>query len=89
MNLEDAVASGDRRLALTALRDRLARAIGDAEEKSIAALAKQLADVLRELDAMPVGNEESKVDELAQRRLARRADPDVPVGSGEGVVGGS
>ena len=87
--LIEAAESGDRRATLEALRDYLAAIVVIAEPRSVAPLARQLAEVVRELDAMPVGNEESKVDELAQRRLDRLAKPHVSDGPGKGVVGGS
>jgi hypothetical protein len=71
--LSVAVRSGDRRRALTALRDRLADEAELAEGRDLAPLAKQLAEVIRELDALPLGKEASTSDALAARRAARLA----------------
>ena len=82
--LSDAVSSGDRRAALEALRDRLAVEVERVAEEgfcttckrgssSIAPLAKQLRDVIGELDQLPVVEDGSVVDDLASRRAARRA----------------
>lgn len=71
--LTEAVASGDRRRALTALRDRLAEEIeGSRSSMAIAPMAKQLTDVLKELDGLPIPGEVSRVDELARRAARRR-----------------
>lgn len=69
--LAAAVAAG-RRDALTALRDHLALALEQAAPERAAPLAKELREVLRELDALaePKG---STVDDLARRRAARRS----------------
>lgn len=72
--LLEAVSSGDRRKALEAIRDRLARdlvVVGAAV--AIAPIAKQLCDVIRELDSLPGARKDSKSDDLASRRAARRA----------------
>lgn len=69
----EAVTSGDRRKALTALRDLLTyRLAGCKSERDIASLSKQLMDVLKELDGVPNPQERSAVDEVAERRAARR-----------------
>lgn len=83
----DEVASGDRRRGLLALRDRLAEAIEAAEPGQVAPLAKQLSDVLAQLDQLRVP-EVSARDDLANRRVARRAAAKVQGAPGEGVVGG-
>lgn len=76
VTLTDAVTKGTRREALTALRDFLAGQLdGEVEAKSIAPIAKQLADVMRELDALPEAKEGSPSDQLAARRAARRSAP--------------
>lgn len=73
LSLPVAVTQG-RRVALVALRDRLAAAAAEAGARELAALAKQLADVLRELDSLPDEAEEgSVVDDLTTRRSRRRA----------------
>jgi hypothetical protein len=66
-----AAASGDRREALLALRDELARRLVDAD-RDAAPLARQLTIVLEQIDALPVPGESSRVDELAKRRASRR-----------------
>jgi hypothetical protein len=67
-----AVQSGDRRVALTALRDHLALQLVEGLPQTVAPIAKQLADVLRELEGLaePKG---SAVDDLRARRAARVA----------------
>lgn len=73
--LDEAAASGDRRQALEALRDYLAATLADTDDvKAVAPIAKQLADVLREIDGLSDSKEGSVVDDLAARRAARRAD---------------
>jgi hypothetical protein len=70
--LAKVVAAGDRRASLEALRDFLAARLEAVDPDKTAPLAKQLADVLRELStlAVPKG---SKVDDLAAKRAARRS----------------
>lgn len=53
--VSEAVSSGDRRTALTALRDRLAADIDNTETlpRDRAAITKQLQSVLSELDELP------------------------------------
>lgn len=68
------VLSGDRRTALIAIRDRLAAEL-DTEgimPRDVAAVSKQLADVIRELDAMPNTAEVSAVVDINKRRESRR-----------------
>lgn len=76
-----AAASGDRREALLALRDELARRLVDAD-RDAAPLARQLTIVLREIEQLPVPGEKSRVDDLAKRRAQRRtvANRDVAEG---------
>ncbi len=71
-DLVEAAASGDRRRTLEQLRDYLARSLMDVEPKNAAPLAKQLADVVRELNEMPA-TEANELDELARQRAARVA----------------
>lgn len=76
-------ATGNRIATLEALRDRLALAIdgefhpdhGECKRAhaQMAALAKQLGDVLRELDTLRPRQEASRRDEIAAKRDARRA----------------
>lgn len=83
MRLTDAV-QGGRRAALEALRDRLAVEVERVAEEgfcqvcrrgssSIAPLAKQLRDVVAELDGLSGSEEVSLVDDLAAKRVARRS----------------
>ena len=65
------VAAGIRRASLEALRDTLARTIEDAEPGQVAALARQLALVLKEIDELPAAKGASSLDQLASRRAAR------------------
>ncbi len=84
----ESVTSGDLRKGLEALRDFLAERLENAEPKSVAPIAKQLADVMKELDSLP-GEEASQVDDLAERRAARRAAvPKRPPGGDVGGAGG-
>lgn len=85
------VAAGERRKSLEALRDHLAVTIDLAAPENVAALAKQLREVLRELDELPVPEETNPADALARRRAARRRTaPEDPRGPGRrGVVVGS
>ncbi|MBU6382660.1 MAG: hypothetical protein KGR21_09680 [Proteobacteria bacterium] len=76
-----AAASGDRREALLALRDELARRLVDAD-RDAAPLARQLTIVLREIEQLPVPGEKSRVDDLAKRRARRRAASDRDVAEG-------
>lgn len=73
-DLREAVASGDRTKALLALRDELARDIENAPCSAVAPLAKQLRDVLTELETLRPKQGASKVDDLAARRAKRRSD---------------
>lgn len=66
------VSRGDFRASLEALRDRLAVAVDGAEPRELAALARQLSDVLRLLASLP-GEEQSELDDLASKREKRRA----------------
>jgi hypothetical protein len=81
------VASGDRRRALLALRDRLADELATAEGAAVASLSRQLVNVLNELDGIKVP-EVSARDDLASRRTARRAAAKVQGGAAGGDVGG-
>jgi hypothetical protein len=86
--LSEVVAAGDRRASLEAVRDRVAAALVGVDDRYVAPLAKQLADVLRELESLPVPREVSKVDDLASRRASRRSGAAPVDGAGEKVVGG-
>ena len=59
-SLVKAAASGDRRVMLEALRDKLADTIENTESgRDVAALARRLMDVCAELDALPDDNEDA------------------------------
>lgn len=59
-SLVKAAASGDRRVMLEALRDKLADTIENTESgRDVAALARRLMDVCAELDALPDDSEDA------------------------------
>ncbi|HMU81054.1 MAG TPA: hypothetical protein PKC57_12420, partial [Microthrixaceae bacterium] len=70
------IRSGDRRRQLEAIRDELASNIALAPPENVAGLTGRLLTVLREIDGLPVEEEESPVDALQKRRAARRAGTD-------------
>lgn len=72
MGLSDALASGDRRTALEALREHLAARLETAPDNVAAPIAGQLVKVMQELEALPEPEEGTALDELTKRR-ARRA----------------
>jgi hypothetical protein len=73
MTLREAVASRDRRRSLEELADVVALTIATAEPANVAALAKQLQAVMRELaELQPEVEEADPVDDLAKKRAARR-----------------
>lgn len=74
MGFGEVVAEGDRPSILLALRDLLGSKLEGAEPRESAALAKQLVEVLREIDGLPAA-EGSQVDDLASRRKSRKAAP--------------
>jgi hypothetical protein len=67
------VRNGDHRLSLIAIRDKLAEELDEAFGRDSAVIAKQLAEVIREIESLP-GKEASAVDDLAARRARRLAD---------------
>lgn len=73
-NVSEAVASGDRRQALIALRDRLAADIDNTETlpRDRAAITKQLQSVLSEIDELP-SPETAAVTPLEAARRRRSA----------------
>jgi hypothetical protein len=84
VSVSEAAASGDRRRALEALRDRLAEEVERVSDEgfcftckrgssSVAPNAKLLADVLKQLDELPEVEGSSVVDDLAARRAERKA----------------
>lgn len=81
VSVAEAAASGDRRRALEALRDALAEGVDAASDRHLihrAPLARQLADVLEQLSALPVPNEGTPLDDLARRRAAAGAAEGAP-----------
>ncbi|MGK5737264.1 hypothetical protein [Micromonospora sp. URMC 103] len=72
VDLSAVVASGDRRAALEAIRDRLAGELTVAEGREVASVAKELRETIRELDSLPLPEGVSGVDQLAKKRAARR-----------------
>lgn len=72
--LRDVVAEGDRLKSLAAIRDHLAATLDDplCPPQSVAALTKQLAEVMRELASIAPPEQESTVDEIASQRRKRR-----------------
>jgi len=76
-SLRSVVAKGDLRASLEALRDHLAAELDRNEGQGTAALAKQLAEVLKSIAALPSGKERTIDDELADRRKDRVAATDV------------
>lgn len=66
-------AGADPRLALEALRVRVAQVLDDCEPRELAALAKTYLELLKAVAALP-GEEKSNLDDLAARRAARRAE---------------
>jgi len=69
--LVEIVAGGDRRESLIALRDELARRMV-AADKDIAAIARQLTNILQAIAELPAPAERSTLDEIAAKRAARR-----------------
>ena len=65
-------ASGDRRAALEAIRDRLATELARPDCFGVAGIAKELRAVIAELESLP-GAKESISDDLAARRAKRRS----------------
>ena len=68
-SLVAAAASGDRAATLRALRDRLALEVETSNSaRDVAALSRQLTDVLSLIEALPKPAEGTPLDELTQRR---------------------
>lgn len=72
MSLVDDVAT-DHRTGLEAIRDRLAIELEAADGRDVATLSRELRLTIAELENLPSKREESRVDDLAQRRANRRA----------------
>ena len=71
-SLEAVVKDGDLRESLEALRDHLAAEL-DCNDGRDGCAAKQLAEVLKAIAALPSGKERTIDDELADRRKDRVA----------------
>lgn len=75
-DLSGVVATGDRRAALEALRDRIAVELDGAEGRDVATLSRELRLVLAELESLPGSRREvSTVADLSARIAARRQAP--------------
>jgi hypothetical protein len=74
-SVEQAVLTGDRLKSITALRDKLARAIDECESlRDLPPLSARLSDVLIQIEALsPKVEVGDAVDEITARRAARRA----------------
>jgi len=73
-NLTGVVATGDRVKSLEALRDVLAaRLLASEDDRVVAPIAKQLSDVMRELEALTPPKVTDQVDEQRRKREERRA----------------
>lgn len=80
------VATGDRVKSLKAIRDKIATLLRDADDRTAAALGKELRAVMAEIDSLPGGREVSELDRIAdgvaidlaaerrQRRSPRKPD---------------
>lgn len=75
MSLRESAESGDRLMTLRALRDHLAASIDACESmRDLAALSGRLQSVLEEIAQLaPPEQKGDAVDEIAQRRNARRS----------------
>ena len=72
MTLLESVRTGDRRAALVALRDSIAATIdGTDSARDVAALAKRLMEVMREIDALPDPKVDADPVEAARRKRER------------------
>lgn len=71
--VSDALTSGNDIEALTALREHLAAALVDADERAMAGISREYRAVLAELRRLGAGKEVSALDEIAARRARRRA----------------
>lgn len=71
--LREVAATGDRRMTLEALRDRLAADFEEAATGVVAQIAAQLRATLLELDELPRPAEVSVVENIATRRASRRS----------------
>jgi len=73
VSVSEAAAHGDRLAALMAIRDRLAREIDECgSPRALAELTGKMIVVLQQIDDLKPKQQADVVDEIAQRRLARR-----------------
>jgi len=73
VSVSEAAAHGDRLAALMAIRDRLAREIDECDSpRALVDLAGKMMIVLQQIDDLKPKRQADIVDEIAQRRLARR-----------------
>jgi hypothetical protein len=82
LRFADEIASGDRKRALAAIRDRLIIELAESPTRYVSGLVKVLLDVLRELDGASSDKPgRSIADELVERRQERlmtaRGEPPV------------
>ena len=68
-----------REARLRAARDQLAAAMAEATPTTLPGLAREYRITMAELDSLTTGEEESVVDQLAQRRSAKITD--IPTGT--------
>lgn len=68
----EAARSGDVRTSLVAIRDNLALRLENCPARDAAAIAKQLSDVIQQIDELPKPEGASLVDQLARKRADRR-----------------
>lgn len=71
MSLPDDVATSQR-AGLEAIRDLLAAELVEAAGRDVATIARELRLTIAELENLPSKREESKVDDLTERREQRR-----------------
>ena len=72
MTLLESVRTGDRRKALVALRDSVASTIDCTDSaRDVAALAKRLMEVMREIDSLPEPEAKADPVEAARRKHER------------------
>lgn len=73
--LSDTLKAGDLRASLEALRDELAARMEEADAMVVPQFAARIQAVLKDLAALPAV-EKTEVDDLVERRKARRAETD-------------
>lgn len=82
-SLQQIVEKGDRKDSLVALRDLLASSVVVADPQYVAALARQLRDVLAELESL-IPPEKSAADDLKAKRDSRLGGTQVSARTGGG-----